>query len=267
MPDKIPVSESVASLPDPMTAPKSYYHNTKERPWSQRRIPVWQTIVAMDAEIIGMPALWREFGGDPSLIYEMAARNAGSSIEAGFRFAGTSWGRLELGLFPPDQLPPCTSRAQLSFHGLKIGDGRDDGVNAGEFSPIFYRKCALFSSLSLLLLSYLTPSRIIGNRSSVELIKWDSFWPSKTPFTPSKYHDAGCFRIVTVAQFKSHSNGAIFTVINTHLDHVSDAQRRYGASLLLVRSRYEAYTTGRPVFVMGDFNRSVGRSSWHFSSH
>jgi len=46
------------------------------------------------------------------------------------------------------------------------------------------------------------------------------------------------------------------TILNTHLDHVSEDQRRYGASLLLVRGRYEAFTSSGSVFFMGDFNSS-----------
>lgn len=49
-------------------------------------------------------------------------------------------------------------------------------------------------------------------------------------------------------------SGKRLTVLNTHLDHVSDDQRKYGASLLLVRGRYEAATSGGPVFLTGDFN-------------
>lgn len=45
--------------------------------------------------------------------------------------------------------------------------------------------------------------------------------------------------------------------MNTHLDDQSDAQRRLSASLLLVRARYEAYTTGGPVFITGDFNSAA----------
>ena len=46
-----------------------------------------------------------------------------------------------------------------------------------------------------------------------------------------------------------------FTVLNTHLDDQSDDQRRLAASLLLTRARFEAVTTGEPVFITGDFNR------------
>jgi endonuclease/exonuclease/phosphatase family metal-dependent hydrolase len=45
-------------------------------------------------------------------------------------------------------------------------------------------------------------------------------------------------------------------LINTHLDHVSDAQRRLGAAMVLHRARHEALTRpGVPVYVTGDLNR------------
>jgi len=63
-------------------------------------------------------------------------------------------------------------------------------------------------------------------------------------------------RICTTARFLTCAGQKQLTVINTHLDHVSDDQRKYGASLLLVRGRYEAATSKGPVILTGDFNSS-----------
>lgn len=79
-----------------------------------------------------------------------------------------------------------------------------------------------------------------------------------TPFEPSKFPGAGSFRICTAARFnlKSGSGGGTnFSMLNTHLDDQSDAGRQLAASMLLTRARFEAATTGNPVFVTGDFNR------------
>ncbi|KAK7439789.1 hypothetical protein VKT23_017364 [Stygiomarasmius scandens] len=126
-----------------------------------------------------------------------------------------------------------------------IGVGRDDGVEAGEFSPIFYR----------------TSSFILRSNSS--------FWLSNTPFEPSKFPGAGSFRICTVAQLTltdAPGGEKNFTVLNTHLDDQSDDQRRLAASLLLTRARFEAVTTGEPVFITGDFNsESSGDTSGAYS--
>ncbi|KAL6304714.1 Endonuclease/exonuclease/phosphatase [Sparassis latifolia] len=118
-----------------------------------------------------------------------------------------------------------------------VGVGRDDGRAAGEFCPIFYKKSAL------------------------RLISYNSFWLSDNPFEPSRYPGAGSHRVCTVAHFASgpRNFGAEtnLTLLNTHLDDRSDAQRRVGAALLLTRARYEAYKTGGPVFITGDFNSAA----------
>jgi len=52
------------------------------------------------------------------------------------------------------------------------------------------------------------------------------------------------------------------TIINTHLDHLSDEQRKYGTSLFLIRGRYEAATPEGPALLTGDFNNpSAGSDS------
>ncbi|RDB30235.1 hypothetical protein Hypma_007157 [Hypsizygus marmoreus] len=123
-----------------------------------------------------------------------------------------------------------------------VGVGRDDGIAAGEFSPIFFK-------------------------NDVKLISNDSFWLSKnrnTPFEPSKFPGAGSFRVCTVAHFSLASGGTQrnFTLLNTHLDDQSDAQRRLGASLLITRARFEAVRTNSPVLITGDFNSpSTGTNS------
>ncbi|KAF8632791.1 hypothetical protein AX15_001690 [Amanita polypyramis BW_CC] len=111
-----------------------------------------------------------------------------------------------------------------------VGVGRDDGVAAGEFSPVFYSKTAF------------------------KLLETDTFWLSNEPFQPSKYPGAGSFRICTAARFSVIASGEEFSVLNTHLDDQSNDQRRLAASMLLTRARYEAVNTPGPVFVIGDFN-------------
>ncbi|ELU42931.1 hypothetical protein AG1IA_03040 [Rhizoctonia solani AG-1 IA] len=87
-----------------------------------------------------------------------------------------------------------------------VGVGRDDGVERGEFSPIFFK--------------------------------------NNTPFDVSKYPGAGSYRICTVARLSI--SGKDFTLLNTHFDDQSDAQRRLAASLILYRAKYEAATTQAP---------------------
>ncbi|SJL14696.1 uncharacterized protein ARMOST_18162 [Armillaria ostoyae] len=53
-----------------------------------------------------------------------------------------------------------------------IGVGRSDGMERGEYCPLFYKK------------------------SAVKLLSNDTFWLSDTPFKPSKYPRAGTFRLL-----------------------------------------------------------------------
>lgn len=112
-----------------------------------------------------------------------------------------------------------------------IGVGRNDGKEAGEYAAIFF------------------------NKNSVTLNRWDTFWLSDTPFEPSKYPGAGSYRVATTAHFTTaHGKRQNFTLVNTHLDDQSAAQRALGLSLVLRRAKYEAIMTRNPVFVTGDFN-------------
>jgi len=115
----------------------------------------------------------------------------------------------------------------------RVGVGRDDGVFAGEFSPIFYK------------------------RSAFILLATDTFWLSHAPFTPgSRFPGAGTTPIATFAHFRASTGELV--LLNTHLDHDSDEQRRLGAAMLLHRARYEAYVKpGVPIFITGGFNSSA----------
>ncbi|KAM5546039.1 hypothetical protein V8D89_000165 [Ganoderma adspersum] len=187
-PDNITVNETLAALPDPLTAPK-YFGLKGEQPWSTRRVKVYQHLNSEGIVLAGFQeALVRQVNDLATLF-------------------GPEWGW--------------------------VGVGRDDGVAAGEFSPIFYKK------------------------SAIKLVSNDSFWLSNTPFEPSKYPGADTKRICTATHLilKSGPDHQVrFTYLNAHLDDLSDGQRRMAASLMLVRARYEAYKTHGPVIVTGDFN-------------
>lgn len=110
----------------------------------------------------------------------------------------------------------------------RIGVGRDDGKEAGEFMAIYY-------DTTRLLLLYDTTR-----------------WLSMTPEVPSKYEGAGCYRTVTVARFRDRINGREFAYLNTHLDHVSDDARARGAQVIgdIVANSLRDI----PVIVGGDMN-------------
>ena len=110
----------------------------------------------------------------------------------------------------------------------RIGVGRDDGREAGEFMAIYY-------DTTRLLLLYDTTR-----------------WLSMTPEVPSKYEGAGCYRTVTVARFRDRTSGHEFAYLNTHLDHVSDDARARGAQV--IGDMVANSLGGIPVIVGGDMN-------------
>jgi endonuclease/exonuclease/phosphatase family metal-dependent hydrolase len=110
-----------------------------------------------------------------------------------------------------------------------FGVGRDDGKDAGEFNPVFYR------------------------RDKLRVIEQATFWLSATPEVPgSRGWDGACNRIVTWARFEEIATGRSFHVFNTHFDHVGEVARRESAGLLL--RRIAAIAGSGPAVVTGDFN-------------
>ena len=113
----------------------------------------------------------------------------------------------------------------------RIGVGRDDGKEAGEFSPLFY------DSLKFSLQSSST------------------FWLSQTPqVAGSRGWDAACNRVVSWAKLRDKKSGIEFFVFCTHFDHMGETARRNSAELLLHAA--DSLAGSRPAVVMGDFNAS-----------
>jgi len=113
-----------------------------------------------------------------------------------------------------------------------VGVGREDGIEEGEFMPIYWKK------------------------DTFTLLRSDHFWLSHDPFVPgTKFPGASSVRVATAAHFKLNSwlSNKRFTLVNTHLDDQSDPARAFAASMLLQRARSEAANSST-VFIMGDFN-------------
>ena len=110
----------------------------------------------------------------------------------------------------------------------RIGVGRDDGEEAGEFMAIYYDTTVL----------ELTDSALL--------------WLSETPEVPSKGWDAACYRTLTKATFRHRKSGKQFVYFNTHLDHVGKTARE--ESMKYIASIIESDCSDIPVIVGGDMN-------------
>ena len=109
-----------------------------------------------------------------------------------------------------------------------FGKGRDDGKEAGEFSPLFY------------------------NTQKFKLLKESTFWLSDSCEKVGFGWDAACRRVMTWGQFQELKSGKKFYVFNTHFDHLGKIARRESAKLVL---RKVAEIAGKtPAIITGDFN-------------
>jgi endonuclease/exonuclease/phosphatase family metal-dependent hydrolase len=121
--------------------------------------------------------------------------------------------------------------AELPHYGW-FGVGRDDGMEAGEFNPIFF------------------------DQSAVALLRHGTFWLSAACDEPGLGWDARCNRIVTWGEFQRANGDGSFFHFNTHFDHLGREARRESAHLLLEKVR--EITGGAAAIVTGDFNVGPG---------
>ncbi|KLJ09020.1 hypothetical protein EMPG_15551 [Blastomyces silverae] len=125
-----------------------------------------------------------------------------------------------------------------------IGVGRDDGKQAGEYSPIFYRPAVW------------------------ELEESNTVWLSETPSVPSRGWDASSVRIVTIGVFKHLVSRKRVLGMNTHLDD-QGSKSRYEAAKLILGLINQYLTKNRlasrninGVFLAGDFNSEENQEAY-----
>ena len=102
---------------------------------------------------------------------------------------------------------------------------------------------------------------LLYNAGVVELIASGNFWLSSTPNVPgSTSWNTTLPRVATWGIFRfTADGGALFAVLNTHLDHTSEWAREKSALLLRQRAHEIAAKCDKcPVFLTADFN---GRKS------
>ncbi|MCD7935544.1 MAG: endonuclease/exonuclease/phosphatase family protein [Tannerellaceae bacterium] len=135
----------------------------------------------------------------------------------GFDIFGTQEGFIHM-------LKDMAATGEYAFTGV----GRDDGMEAGEHSAIFYRK------------------------DRFELMENGNFWLSETPETTSLGWDANIKRICSWGRFRDKECGKEFYFFNVHYDHEGSIARRESSKLLLARIKKIA---GEALFFCtGDFN-------------
>lgn len=119
-----------------------------------------------------------------------------------------------------------------------VGVGRDDGKEAGEYSPIFYKK------------------------DRFELIKTGDFWLAEQTDFPNKGWDAALPRICSWGYFKDKKKKKKIWFFNLHMDHVGVEARKQSARLVLQKIQ-EMCGKKDGVVLTGDFNVDQTNESYH----
>lgn len=94
---------------------------------------------------------------------------------------------------------------------------------------------------------------ILFKKDKFSFVEGSTFWLSDTPDNVgSKYIGSVFPRIATIAVLKDKETGTLFTVCNTHLDHISGRIRFKQACVL--QKELEKRKKGEFLIVTGDFN-------------
>lgn len=113
----------------------------------------------------------------------------------------------------------------------RYGKGRDDGMDAGEHSAIFYKK------------------------DKFRLLKSGDFWLSEHPDVPGKGWDATCCnRICSWVYLQDKKTNKKFYFFNVHFDHQGKIARVESAKLIL--QKIQAIAGKEAAILTGDFNGS-----------
>ena len=110
-----------------------------------------------------------------------------------------------------------------------LGVGRDDGKEAGEYCPVFFKT------------------------DRFTLVEYGNFSLSEYPDTIGiKGWDASYNRVTTWAVLQEKNNGKKFVYFNTHLDNDGKVARKEGVRLIL--NKIKQIAPDMPAIITGDFN-------------
>ena len=101
---------------------------------------------------------------------------------------------------------------------------------------------------------------ILYNAERLELLKTEHFWLSDTPKEESVSWDDTLPRICTRCDFKDKKTGVVFSHVNTHLGLTYTSQTKSGEQL---NAYIKKELKGRPVFLTGDMNCTVGSDGYN----
>lgn len=122
-----------------------------------------------------------------------------------------------------------------------VGTGRDDGMEQGEYTPVFFKE------------------------SMFELADQGQFWLSYTPEIPGSIGPGAVLpRIATWAKLIHKPSKNTVLVFNTHFSHISDEARRLGAEILAEKMKEIAGEA--PLILTGDFNIEYGSETYQMVS-
>jgi endonuclease/exonuclease/phosphatase family metal-dependent hydrolase len=120
---------------------------------------------------------------------------------------------------------------------MAFGVGRDDGRNAGEFSPVLF------------------------DTARYSLLKGSVFWISETPAIPGSISwNSACTRIVTWVCLAGKRDRDTLYVFNTHFDHISREARENGARMLV--EAIDSLCPSYPAVITGDFNSTDSTAAY-----
>lgn len=121
----------------------------------------------------------------------------------------------------------------------RIGAGRDDGMTAGEYSPLFFKT------------------------DRFQLLESGTIWLSDTPEQVSKGWDAALPRIATWASLLDRTGSKKLLVVNTHFDHVGSLAR-LNSMKLIAGFINDKKLSHRHIIFMGDLNTNPGSEPYQW---